>query len=76
MNTPIIDAASKEAMEFDALEYVVSNRVAYRLETDRAALMEALEAIVNSSDVYVMRPFLGDNARSALAAARANFPTP
>ena len=66
MNTPITDAAANESI---AKVYETSKR----LELDRAALMESLQEIHHESD---MGSFAENRAFSALAAARANFPTP
>ena len=79
MNTPITDAASVDSDAFDSPDN--AREFARRLETDRAALMEALERI----QCIPNKPDGGDwdeiedarmIAESAYFAARANFPTP
>ena len=75
MKTPITDAAKwinvyPEYHE-GATRYVDSD-LARRLELDRAALMEALELLLSGAHDYQTGI---EEARIALAAARANFPT-
>ena len=69
MTTPITDAVRSADHLID---------IARRLELDRAALMEALERITRVSSVELAgrRDDVLEQAKSALAAARANFPTP
>lgn len=56
--------------------------VAQKLERDREALMEALEVLLEECDYQAMCGTFNEtrvelsNAKSALSAARANFPTP
>ena len=71
MNTPITDAA--ELLLFKPEDMA---DLARRLETDRAALMEALEECHRSMDAEPKCTywFAKSNAATALAAARANFP--
>jgi len=77
MNTPITDG--QRSCYGIRSELLVTKDVARRLETDRAALMEALEdltkvlVVVAGDTAPVPRIALG-YAREALAAARANFP--
>jgi hypothetical protein len=78
MNTPITDAA--ELLLFKPEDMA---DLARRLETDRAALMEALEGFPSDSDYPNAEEFRSacskwwkGNAITALSAARANFPTP
>ena len=68
MNTPITAAAD---------DYQIRS-VAQKLERDRAALMEALEECYRSMDRELKCTywFAKSNAATALAASRANFPTP
>jgi hypothetical protein len=82
MNTPITDAAA--LLFYDA--YAMAD-VARRLELDRAALMEALEASERISQAIkrgepmmesrfdTMVDEFETKREAALAAARANFPT-
>ena len=81
MNTPITDAAEEAIANDDAIrietEIDAMAQVARRLELDRAALMEALEAMIdlsyavgiNDADTAI------EQAESTLEDARANFPT-
>jgi hypothetical protein len=75
MNTPITDAASLHTDAFDsptkALEF------ARRLELDRAALMDACQRFVSLPGDYntlMDAEYVFRDAKSALSAARANFP--
>ena len=70
MNTPITDAAANESI-------VKVYETSKRLETDRAALMEALERITRVASVELTgrRDDVLDQSKSALSAARDNFPT-
>jgi hypothetical protein len=79
MKTPITDAAQAEADKAEAVLAIgIMRRTARRLELDRAALMEALEAMLNlwqkvagsETDDAV------EKADAALISARANFPQP
>ena len=70
MNTPITDTAA--LLYYDA--YAMAD-VARRLETDRAALMEALERIAGICEIKRDK-WIAKFIEEALAAARANFPTP
>ena len=65
MSTPITDAVTSADHLIDT---------ARRLELDRAALMEALECALEW--VPETATIMHEKAESALAAARANFPTP
>ena len=84
MNTQITDAAEFPAHRATRFHHgedpLVDASVARRLELDRAALMEALMEIEQLSDRYspssLSLGVIGKKAESALAAARANFPTP
>ena len=75
MNTPITDAIRGNVTLVET--YAALREVASRLETDRAALMEALEAMLdlwqkvggNESDWTV------EKSETALSTARTNFPT-
>ena len=80
MNTPITDEASFSTVHQGEL---VKASFARRLELDRAALMEALEL----AETYLIergiatrgttgRTVVLPKMQAALAAARANFPTP
>jgi hypothetical protein len=71
MNTPITDAASLHTDAFDSP--AKAREFARRLETDRAALMEALQEIYHEAD---MGSFAEQRSYLALSAARGNFPTP
>ena len=68
MSTPITDAVTGHSPlhKVENLQWV-----ARRLETDRAALMEALAEIHQESE---MGSFAEFRAQDALTAARANFP--
>jgi len=76
MNTPITDCCK------NMLYGTVPADIARRLETDRAALMEALKTIcIEIRDGHWSEDprnlaLLGIKGQAALAAARANFPTP
>jgi len=79
MNTPITDRLQLKL----GGSRVVRLEDARRLETDRAALMEALEGFPSDSDYPNAEEFRSacskwwkGNAITALSAARANFPTP
>ena len=76
MTTPITDHASVHTDAFDSPDK--ARDFARRLETDRAALMEALSQIIG--DLPQRRDWLDPDleafAKSALTAARANFPQP
>ena len=85
MNTPITDAAwGRYFRRGHAGENLASPMA--RLELDRAALMEALEGLVKANEdwnaavaqIVITPPTWSDSylaaSRSALAAARANFP--
>ena len=82
MKTPITDAAEEAIANDDAIhietEIDAMAQVARRLELDRAALMEALEAMIDLSYAVGINDAdtAMEQAESALAAARANFPTP
>ena len=65
MNTPITDAAANDSI-------VKVSETSTRLELDRAALMEALEDILNDGFDHGGPKIKA--AQSALATARANFP--
>lgn len=65
MKTPITDAVRSADHLIDT---------ARRLELDRAALMEALADMVSDHEQLSCATL--QFARAALAAARANFPTP
>ena len=74
MNTLITDHASDHS---DAFESPMNARAfARRLELDRAALMEALEQCLSSSFDGPLPNYAREAASTALATARANFPTP
>jgi hypothetical protein len=87
MKTPITDEAFRatddKTRQVAALEM---RDLARRLELDRAALMEALLACVAwtcravdlevSGSMQIAQKASIERAESALAAARANFPTP
>lgn len=79
MNTPITDDAWYHNADHIS---AVDASLARRLETDRSALMEALETLTL---VIGLTPIKGnlerlqeaqDLARAALSTARANFPQP
>ena len=87
MSTPITDAVAKRAFPNEATSdysgYVTMILHARRLETDRSALMEALEL----AETYLMergiatrgtvgRTVVLPKMQQALAAAHANFPQP
>ena len=82
MSTPITDAVAKQAFPNETTSdysgYVTMMLHARRLELDRAALMEALSQIIG--DLPQRRDWLDPDleafAKSALTAARANFPQP
>jgi hypothetical protein len=75
MNTPITDAASVYTDAFDSPNK--ARDFAGRLELDRAALMEALQSMldltyavgINYADTAI------EEAETAIENARANFPT-
>ena len=80
MKTPITDAIwdqTKGIPEYHAKLEDTSKR----LETDRAALMDALKVMValmtNHFEVSICQEWSEEinNAKAALSAARANFPT-
>lgn len=88
--TPITDAAAFSAHQATRFHYgedpLVDASVARRLETDRAALIEALDGLVKANEDWnaAVAQFVAtpptwsdvylDASRDALAAARANFP--
>jgi hypothetical protein len=79
MKTPITDAASVDTDAFDSPDK--ARDFARRLETDRAALMEICNRLVeldlNGTDDSLVRFIViahQNSAAQALAAARANFP--
>ena len=82
MSTPITDAVAKRAFPNETTSdysgYVTMMLHALRLETDRAALMEALEGFIEEQ--CEARPseysFALGVARRTLTAAKANFPHP
>ena len=78
MKTPITDRLASPARAFVRNAHVLHASHARRLETDRAALMEALSQIIG--DLPQRRDWLDPDleafAKSALTAARANFPQP
>ena len=77
MNTPITDAAAKNAFFEEGADdydgYVAMLHHARRLETDRAALMKALKAVLKYSTPTASARI---DATRILATARANFPIP
>lgn len=77
MNTPITSKLSdKWAGDPDARGYREElEELARRLELDRAALMEALERIADICEIKRDK-WIAKFIKEALAAARANFPTP
>lgn len=81
MNTPITDAAkwinAYPEYHEGATRYVDSE-FARRLETDRAALMEALSQMIGDLPQRRdwLNPVLEASAKHALSTARANFPQP
>lgn len=77
MKTPITDRLANPAGDFVRNTKVVHVSHAKKLELDRAALMEALRNLVNMTE-HLVSEDTGclPEARSALSAARANFPEP
>ena len=73
MNTPITDKLASRVSDFVGNSKVLHGSHAKKLETDRAALMEA---IVRSLADPSISPRSKTGLADALAAARANFPTP
>lgn len=78
MNTPITDAVETKRMDADipVIFGTVPSHVARRLETDRSALMEALEQTLAAWEEGYKTTECNEpeSARQTLAAARANFP--
>lgn len=72
MNTPITDKASFSTVIQGEL---VKASFARRLERDRTALMESLERIAGICEIKRDK-WIAKFIEEALAAARANFPTP
>jgi len=81
MKTPITDAAvaSDESVSWEGQVWI-DPAIARRLELDRAALIEAMEEITDLvgrySESSLSFGVVNSKAKSTLAAARANFPTP
>jgi len=73
MKTPITDAAAYPPAIFQDQAELVPADLARRLELDRAALMEALEDVLDGG-LEGPRPDAVKHAIAALSTARANFP--
>jgi hypothetical protein len=73
MKTPITDKFSDYPRDFLPSDKLIHADLARRLEIDRAALMEALEAAIGymASDL----PRTAARLRQVIEEARANFPT-
>lgn len=72
MNTPITDEASFSTVYQGE---IVDASFARRLELDRAALIQSLERIADICEIKRDK-WIAKFIKEALAAARANFPTP
>ena len=72
--TPITDRLASAAIDFVRNAKVIHVSHARRLETDRSALMEALAGLLGISENVLPLGSFGEKAKSALSAARANFP--
>lgn len=76
MKTPITDRTKQASRHFPREVNTVHADLAERLELDRAALMEALANLERRATFGTVTEEYLNESRRALAAARANFPTP